>query len=131
MYVSTRILYGSAIYLSVFYMYLVHICMYLYILYILERATNLSAKMYINTCNTWKYEPDTYKINTKIQARYRSDITVHIVCIVCICMYLYVSCMYHDDHVCIIIQNMHFFKMGTSITSGYGHDMEANEFVCI
>ena len=29
-----------------------------------------------------------------IQQRYRQDITVHIVCIVCICMYLYVSCMY-------------------------------------
>ena len=50
----------------------------------------------IHTRYIQKYSTDTGQILQFIS-----------VCIVCICMYLYVSCMYH---VCIIFQNMHSMK---------------------
>ena len=93
-------------------------CAYLYVsgayLYVsvcivcIDATSNLPCKKYIQI---QAIHTNMHTIHTRYIQKYSTDtgkiLQFIYVCIECICMYLYVSCMYH---VCIIFQNMHSMK---------------------
>ena len=95
--------------LSSAYMYVSGAYLYVSVCIVCIGATsNLPCKKYIQI---QAIHTNMHTIHTRYIQKYSTDtgkiLQFISVCIVCICMYLYVSCMYH---VCIITLNMHSMK---------------------